>query len=512
MKTAVIYARYSSDAQSEQSIEGQLRVCQKYAQDNGYLILDTYIDRAMTGTNDLRPEFRRMIKDSEKKQFEIVLVYKLDRFSRNKYESTIHKKTLKDNGVKLISAMENIPDTPEGIILESLLEGMNQYYSAELAQKVNRGIRESWLKGNSTGGVCTYGYRVVDKKYVIEENEAEIVREVFTKYAQGFKARAIAKDLQDRGIRRKDGRYLHAKYLYQLLHNIRYTGKTYHDGVEYDNIFPRIITDEVWQKVCAINDDNKIAPSRKKEIYDYILSGKLICGHCKERMSGESGTGRNGIYYYYLCLSKRRKKHLCTLKPIRKQELEDTVINTTVAMLKGGDNIHFIAENIYNFHKRIETDNTNLNSLIAKRAEAEKASRNIIKAIEIGIITEQTKQRLTELERQINQLDFDIDREKQRNYTYLTVEEIERFLHSKVFDNTEDIKARKLIVNTFIKEILLYDDEIIITYYFSDNQERIKFTPEHFEDIEKQSRQETALTVNSKGGSYIFSARAPPIT
>lgn len=511
MKTAVIYARYSSDAQSEQSIEGQLRVCQKYAQDNGYLILDTYIDRAMTGTNDLRPEFRRMIKDSEKKQFEIVLVYKLDRFSRNKYESTIHKKTLKDNGVKLISAMENIPDTPEGIILESLLEGMNQYYSAELAQKVNRGIRESWLKGNSTGGVCTYGYRVVDKKYVIEEHEAEIVREVFTKYAQGFKARAIAKDLRERGIRRKDGRYLHSKYLYQILHNVRYTGKTYHDGTEYDNIFPRIITDEVWQKVCAINDDNKIAPSRKKEIYDYILSGKLICGHCKERMSGESGTGRNGIHYYYLCLSKRRKKHLCTLKPIRKQELEDTVINATVAMLKGGDNIHFIAENIFNFHKRCETDNTNLNSLITKRAEAEKASRNIIKAIEMGIITEQTKQRLTELERQINQLDFDIDREKQRNYTYLTVEEIERFLKSKVFDNTNNIKARKLIVNTFIKEILLYDDEIIITYYFSDNQERIKFTSEHFEDIEKQSRQETALAVKFNDGSYIFSSRAPQI-
>lgn len=389
---------------------------------------------------------------------------------------------------------------------------MNQYYSAELAQKVNRGIRESWLKGNSTGGVCTYGYRVVDKKYVIEESEAEIVREVFTKYAQGFKARAIAKDLQERGIRRKDGKYLHAKYLYQILHNVRYTGKTYHDGIEYDNIFPRIISDEVWQKVCAINDDNKIAPSRKKEIYDYILSGKLICGNCKERMSGESGTGRNGIHYYYLCLSKRKKKHLCTLKPIRKQELEDTVINATVAMLKGGDNVRFIAESIFNFHKRCETDNSNLNSLIAKRTETEKASRNIIKAIEMGIITEQTKQRLTELERQINQLDFNIDREKQRNYTFLTVEDIERFLRSKVFDNTEDIRARKLIVNTFIKEILLYEDEIIITYYFSDNQERIRFTPEHFEDIEKQSRQETALAVISPDGSYIFSARAPQLT
>lgn len=123
MKTAVIYARYSSDSQTEQSIEGQLRVCEEYAQKNNILILNTYIDRAMTGTNDNRPDFQRMLKDSGRHEWNYVLVYKLDRFSRNKYESTIHKRTLKNNGVKLLSAMENIPDTPEGIILESLLEG-----------------------------------------------------------------------------------------------------------------------------------------------------------------------------------------------------------------------------------------------------------------------------------------------------------------------------------------------------------------------------------------------------
>lgn len=123
MKTAVIYARYSSDNQSEQSIEGQLRVCEEYAQKNNILILGTYIDRAMTGTNDNRPDFQRMIKDSNRKEWELVLVYKLDRFSRNKYEMAVHKKTLKDNGVKVISATEYIPDSPEAIILESMLEG-----------------------------------------------------------------------------------------------------------------------------------------------------------------------------------------------------------------------------------------------------------------------------------------------------------------------------------------------------------------------------------------------------
>ncbi|MCM1296079.1 MAG: recombinase family protein [Muribaculaceae bacterium] len=509
MKIAVIYARYSSDAQSEQSIEGQLRVCQQYAQENEYLIVDTYIDRAMTGTNDMRPDFQRMLRDSSKKQFEAVIVYKLDRFSRNKYESTIHKKTLKDNGVKLISAMENIPDTPEGIILESLLEGMNAYYSAELAQKVNRGIRESWLKGNSTGGVCTYGYTVVNKKYFIDEQEAEIIKEVFTKYSQGFKARAIANDFQERGVRRKDGKYLTAKNLYIILHNIRYTGRVYHDGREYDNIYPRIISDELWQKVSLINDDNKIAPSCKKEIYDYILSGKLICGNCKERMCGISGTGRNGAHHYYSCLSKRKRKHECNLKSVRKQVLEDIVINTTATLLKDKNNIRFIAERIFNLHKQQTDNDFIINGLITQRNEAEKASRNLLKAIEMGIITEQTKQRLTELERQINQLDFDIDREKQRNYTYLSVKDIERFLQSKVFDNTENINIRKLLVNTFIKEILLYDNEIIITYYFSDNPEKIKFSKEHFEEIEKQSKQASAWTVSISDGSYIFSDRAP---
>lgn len=125
MKKAVIYARYSSDTQTEQSIEGQLRVCQNYAKSNNLLIVDTYVDRAMTGTNDMRPDFQRMIKASSKRQWEYVIVYKLDRFSRDKYEMTIHKHTLKENGVKLVSAMENIPDSPEGIILESLLEGYN---------------------------------------------------------------------------------------------------------------------------------------------------------------------------------------------------------------------------------------------------------------------------------------------------------------------------------------------------------------------------------------------------
>ena len=167
MKTAVIYARYSCEKQTEQSIEGQLHVCKEYAERNGLLILDTYIDRATSGTTDNRKAFQQMIKDSSKKTWDYVLVYKLDRFSRNKYESAIHKRTLRDNGIKLISATENIPETPEGIILESLLEGMAEYYSAELSQKVKRGLNESRQKGTFQGGQIPFGYKVIDKKLVI---------------------------------------------------------------------------------------------------------------------------------------------------------------------------------------------------------------------------------------------------------------------------------------------------------------------------------------------------------
>lgn len=152
MKTAVIYARYSSDSQSEQSIEGQVRVCKQFAEKNDLLIVDKYIDRALTGTNDNRAAFQQMLKDSKRKQWSVVIVYKLDRFARNKYESVVNRKKLFDNGVQIVSAMENIPDTPEGKLFLAVIEGFNEYFSEDLKQKVNRGLRESWLKGNATGG------------------------------------------------------------------------------------------------------------------------------------------------------------------------------------------------------------------------------------------------------------------------------------------------------------------------------------------------------------------------
>ena len=503
MKTAVIYARYSSERQTEQSIEGQLRVCQDYAKRNDIIILDSYIDRAMTGKNDNRASFQKMLKDSNKSNWDYVLVYKLDRFSRNKYEMAIHKKTLKDNGVKLLSAMENIPDTPEGIILESLLEGMAEYYSAELAQKVNRGIKESWLKGLATGGGHAYGYDIVNKKYVINPQEAEVVKEVFTKYSQGYNANTIAKSLNKRHLLRSDGKPFDNKYLYILLHQKHFTGKVLRQGEEYDNIYPQIISEELWQKVCMINEENKLSPSRKKETFEYILTGKLVCGECKHKMVGDSGTSRtNKVFYYYVCPSKRRKREKCNSKSFNKKDLEDLVISTTTELLNNDQNIDYIAQKVFELHKNKANNNPALKTLLKKCDELLKASKNILNAIEQGIITDLTKSRLTELENEIYQIEFDIDKEKQKTYQFLTKEDIKEFLKSKVFNSTDDISIRKLIVNTFIKEIILYSDKIIITYRFTNPIEYDKITPETTKAIEQESK--SALNIVSSDNSQNF--------
>ena len=510
MKTAVIYARYSSDSQTEQSIEGQLRVCQQYAKNNDILIVDTYIDRAMTGTNDLRPDFQRMIKDSSKKQWDYVIVYKLDRFSRNKYETTIHKHTLSNNGVKVLSAMENIPDTPEGIILESLLEGMNQYYSAELSQKVNRGLRESYIKGQFTGGIQLFGYNVVDKKNVIDPFEADIVKEIFNRFTKGETGKSIADNLIARGIRTKKGHYIDDKRIYKIIANTKYIGKVQHGDTVYTNIYPAIIDEVTWQTVQSIRNANKHRPGSKKERFDYLLSGKLICGDCKEFMVGVTSTNRWGtVYKYYTCLSKRRRKHNCKTLSIHRKILEDFVFKKTWEMIYKNNDIDKLVNDIYRLHQNESQESSVIKSLEKKRTEALKASNNLISAIEQGIITEQTKIRLKELETQISQYDFDIEQAKQRTYSFITPELIKDFFVKAVCGDIENNDVRKLIVRNFIREIILYEDKIVITYNFIDKHFTKKQIPDNISDVETAVKQTEKSVFNNNLGVYKNSSTPP---
>ena len=189
---AVIYARFSSDRQREESIEGQVRECRDYAEQNDITIVSTYIDRAKSASKDTdkRENFLKMIRDSSKHLFDVVLVWKLDRFARSRYDSAHFKNVLKKNGVKVISATEHITEGPEGIILESMLEGMAEYYSAELSEKIHRGQKENALKAQNNGGRIPLGYKLGENQHLeINPLTAPFIQEAFRRYADAYPMR-----------------------------------------------------------------------------------------------------------------------------------------------------------------------------------------------------------------------------------------------------------------------------------------------------------------------------------
>lgn len=455
MKTAVIYARYSSDSQTEQSIEGQLRVCEEYAQKNNILILNTYIDRAMTGTNDNRPDFQRMLKDSNRHEWNYVLVYKLDRFSRNKYESTIHKRTLKNNGVKVLSAMENIPDTPEGIILESLLEGMNQYYSAELSQKVRRGMKETRLKGNFTGGYLIYGYNVENRKVVINESQAEVVRYIFEQYSLGVYVKDIIKSLTAKGIY-NHGKPFARNTVYNILKSEKYSGIYRHDGEVFENIYPQIVPTEVYERVRAKIDENKYG-KRSVEVV-YLLRQKMKCGYCGMPISAETGTSKNGqVKRYYKCLGRKRGSD-CKKSMIGKDFLENLIVSTTVEELSRPQVMNALVKGLLDIQEQQSNGTPILKMLTKEKRQTENAINNIMTAIENGVITNTTTRRLKELEEQQESLERQILIERSKTAVKLSESDMREFY-------TQALELEpQMLINYLIKEIVLFDDKIEIHY------------------------------------------------
>lgn len=322
MKSAIIYARYSSASQTEQSIEGQLHVCTQYAKANDLIVVDTYIDRATTGTNDNRAAFQQMLKDSENAAWEVVLVYAIDRFGRNSVEVALNKQRLKTNGKVLISATQRTSDNLDGtknldgILLENVYIGIAEYYSAELSQKILRGLRESRRKGQFCGGKIPYGYYVTDKKVQVDEEKAEVVRFIFRQYAAGVYVPKIICKLNEKGLLHNGKPFL-PNAIYGILRNERYLGIMRIRDEVYDNIYPQIVDADLYEKVKRKLIKNKIGSRSVKEVY--LLRNKVKCGYCGNIISAECGTARNGeTIRYYKCLGRKKHHNGCDKHPVRK--------------------------------------------------------------------------------------------------------------------------------------------------------------------------------------------------
>ena len=478
----VIYARYSSHSQNETSIEGQLKVCYDYCKEKNYRVIHEYIDRALTGKTDNRPEFQQMIDDASKKQFTYIIVYQLDRFSRNRYDSAIYKNKLKKHGVRVLSAKENISEDASGILMESVLEGMAEYYSVELRQKVQRGLRLKAEKCLYTGGLITYGYKAnPDKTYAIEPQAASIVQRIFEAYANGSTIQSIKDDLKSKGVKNYRGEYFSFNTISKILHNKKYIGYYQYMDVETPDGIPRIVSDELFDRVQQRLNINKKAPAQGRDV-KYILSGKLYCGYCHSEMIGYCGTGRHGErHYYYVC--KNRRKHTCTKENVRKQYLDDIVMDKCRELLSK-DIIDKIAKGLMKKSDE-EYHHSKLYMLEQHLADIERKMQNLTKTIidcDIDIVRIKLCEEMPKLEEERQAVENEIS-----EYTHLkhsiTDKQIKQFM-LKLQNGSYDTDSTRInLIRAFVNQIYLYEDKMIIIFNTGEKSEVV--TPEMIEYIEK---------------------------
>lgn len=463
---AVIYARYSCSSQREESIEGQLRECKAYADKNKINIVGTYIDRARSATTDNRPDFQKMISDSSSKNFNYVIVWKLDRFSRDRYDSAVYKALLKKNGVKVISATEHISDEPNGIILESMLEGMAEYYSKELSQKVIRGHHENALKSKFNGGTLTIGYKIDEnRKYVIDPETAPFVVEAFKLYREGNTIKEIVQILNNKGMRNTLGTKMTITTVTNLLKNRKYLGEYRYGDVVNKGEIPQIVPEVLFDEVQKEFAKNRKATARHKATDDYLLTTKLVCNDCGSLWVGEIGTSRNGNKYrYYKCINAKRKKGCIKKKGLKKDELEDLVIQQIMKFLMNDEVINNIADFVL---KEQKTENVAVPALKSKLKEIGQKIENLLKAIEDGLYTSSTKERLQSLEAEKSETEILIAKEEIAN-PMLSREDIIHWLTELRNIKIDSISGKKRLINIFINSIVVYDDRLLIVFNYRD--------------------------------------------
>ena len=470
--TAVIYARYSSDNQREESIEGQIRECTAYAEKNGITVIKHYIDRALSAKTDNRPDFQQMIKDSEKRLFDIVLVWKLDRFARNRYDSAHYEYLLERNHVKLVSATEPISDSPAGIMVKSMLTGMAEYYSAELSEKVVRGMTENVLKGKYNGGTIPIGFKVDEEKFFqVDPLKAPFVVEAFQRYNDGATMKELMNWLNDSGVTTNRNQKFTYNSIQTLLTNRRYIGENRFKDIVMPDSIPVIIEKELFDSVQDKIAKNRRAPARHKAEDDYLLTTKLFCGMCGAMMFGECGTSRNkNVHHYYKCANAKRTK-TCKKKTVRKEWLEDLVVNETMKMIRDDDCIRSIVDAVMILQ---EQENTVLPLLEKQMKDIERGIENLLNAIQEGILTSSTKGRLEKLEAQQKELEIRIAEEKLAKPKVSA--DFVKFWLTNFRKLDPNVKShRETLINTFVNAVYLYDEKVLITFNYKDGTKTITF-------------------------------------
>lgn len=455
---AVIYARYSSSSQREESIDDQLRECQAYADAHNLRVTGQYCDYAISGRTDERPQFRRMIEDAGHGLFDAVILYKTDRFARNRYDAAIYKRQLKKQGIALHYAKMAIPDGPEGIILEALMEGMDEYYSANLAQNIRRGQHGSALKGKALTP-APIGLRInADHEYEPDPLTAPHVLHAFCMIDAGHTQKDVIAYLNSVGIRTAKGNPITRTSISTMWSNRKYIGEYAYGDVVLPDKIPAIIPPDLFERVrqrIALNAHVKGGQARAMS--DYILTGKLYCGHCGQPMVGVCGTSRSGaVHRYYSCSARKRQAGACDKLPERKTDLEVEIVRAVCHHILSPNILPGLIDRVVSLAERDRQDDPVGASLLAERKTIDTSIANILRAMEQGIFTSSTKGRLEELEAQRADVSVRISSHEAERPA-ITRDLVERFLRSLCGADASSDDDRHRVIETLVHSVVISD-------------------------------------------------------
>lgn len=489
-RRAAAYIRFSSENQRDESLDAQLRAIKSYAEHNNLEIVKVYSDKAKSATSDKRPEFQQMIQDSALGIFDVVIVHKLDRFSRNKYDNVLYKKKLKKNGVSVISVTENIDGSPESIILESLLEGMAEYYSKNLAREVMKGLKETAYQCKHTGGTPPLGYDVgSDRKYQINEAEAVIVREIFRLYLDGYGYDKIITKLNEKGYRTKTGRPFGKNSLHDIICNEKYSGvfvfnrrpskdamgkRNNHRSKDDSSIIriedglPAIISKEDFEIAKAKMETNKKRSGQYKAKELYLLSGLIFCGECGYAMQGNLRTGGKNPnkYVSYRCGNKEMRK-ACDNKEIRREHIENYVLSELENRLLNEENIPKLLEMLNEYQQsRITSSDEELQLFRIKLSEVNRQIDNIVNAISSGFVQEAFKEKMEDLEAQKAAIETNITELTLSKKPDCISEDQMRQMFSmfRHFVKEKNIPECKKFISSYVEKVLIFKDHVEVTF------------------------------------------------
>lgn len=470
---SVVYARYSSHAQNDASIEQQVAECRAYAESHGLTITEIYADRALSGRSDKRPEFQKMMRHADAGRFQVVLTYKSNRLARNMFDALRYEDRLEKAGVKVVYCKEDFGNNAAGRLALRMMMSINEFYSENMAEDIRRGMRDN-AQQCKINGALPLGYRRgEDGRYVIHEAEAEIVREIFRRAASGEALAAIADDLNSRGLRTSHKQPWGRNSFHSILKNERYIGVYKYEDIRVEGGIPPIVDRSTFEQAREKLRRRQEVAGRRRETTEYLLTGKLYCGHCGEPMTGVSGTSKSGDpHCYYICRAKREKRG-CAKRNVRKDRLECQIAAELKERILKPDVIEWMIDNVLRYQEQLRQQ-TDLMVYQDRLVEVRRSLDNLVKAIEAGVYSSSTRSRLDELESEQIELQGMIEAEQAKNRT-LTRDQIRYYLDSFKDGDINDPAYQKRLFRDFLVRVYLYDDKYRIIYNYIDGQATTDF-------------------------------------